>query len=667
MKYETKTKKQLIEELKELHRRNAEQSQLEVEHKRMEEALRKSEEKYKNIVENIHEVIMLTQPDGIISYLSPACKEVLGHDPEDLMGKQPWIIHPDDLELVKEIHYRALKGESGSNLEYRIRTKNGVVKWVSHSWKAILHNSKLQTLVSAVRDITERKRAEEELKQSEEKYRNLIEHSNDAIYLLYENKFEVINERFEKMFGVTQEEVRAPDFDFIQLVAPKSRELVIERAKMIAQGQEPSHRYEFSALTKDGKEVEVEVSVSYVPYRGGKATQGILRDITERKQLEAQLRQAQKMEAIGTLAGGIAHDFNNILTGISGYTQLAMAKLSPQHPLFEDLEKVEQAASRAAILTRQILAFSRRQVLEIKVLNLNKTIEDIMRFLRRIIGEHIDLNTVLAPELPSIKADPSAIEQILTNLCVNSRDAMPNGGELLIQSETVTLDEKYCEQHPWAAPGEFIMLLVSDTGIGMDDETLAHIFEPFFTTKEVGSGTGLGLAMVYGLVKQHNGFIDVDSELSRGTAFKIYFPINGEEEEKTPSRTEESEVSGGKERILVAEDEDSVRSLIVELLEGYGYTVMSEGNGANALRVFQRVKDEIDLVILDAVMPLMGGREAYEIMKEQSSQTKFLFISGYSVNLLEKKFILDQGMNLLKKPFTPNQLVAQVRQVLDSA
>ena len=667
MKYETKTKKQLIEELKELHRRNAEQSQLEVEHKRMEEALRKSEEKYKNIVENIHEVIMLTQPDGIISYLSPACKEVLGHDPEDLMGKQPWIIHPDDLELVKEIHYRALKGESGSNLEYRIRTKNGVVKWVSHSWKAILHNSKLQTLVSAVRDITERKRAEEELKQSEEKYRNLIEHSNDAIYLLYENKFEVINERFEKMFGVTQEEVRAPDFDFIQLVAPKSRELVIERAKMIAQGQEPSHRYEFSALTKKGKEVEVEVSVSYVPYRGGKATQGILRDITERKQLEAQLRQAQKMEAIGTLAGGIAHDFNNILTGISGYTQLAMAKLSPQHPLFEDLEKVEQAASRAAILTRQILAFSRRQVLEIKVLNLNKTIEDIMRFLRRIIGEHIDLNTVLAPELPSIKADPSAIEQILTNLCVNSRDAMPNGGELLIQSETVTLDEKYCEQHPWAAPGEFIMLLVSDTGIGMDDETLAHIFEPFFTTKEVGSGTGLGLAMVYGLVKQHNGFIDVDSELSRGTAFKIYFPINGEEEEKTPSRTEESEVSGGKERILVAEDEDSVRSLIVELLEGYGYTVMSEGNGANALRVFQRVKDEIDLVILDAVMPLMGGREAYEIMKEQSSQTKFLFISGYSVNLLEKKFILDQGMNLLKKPFTPNQLVAQVRQVLDSA
>ena len=479
------------------------------ERKRTEEALKQSEEKYRALINNIQDGVFVIQDDKL-QFANEAFVRMAGYKLEEIIGMDfKKLIGPEDLDMVTDRYRRRQAGEKvPEEYEFRLLHKDGITRVIVNMTVGLITYRGRVASMGTVKNITERKQSEEELRHSEEKYRNIIEHSNDAIYLFYEGKFEVINKRFEEIFGVTQEEARAPDFNFMELVAPKSRELVKERARMLAQGQELTNRYEFTALTKAGKEIEVEVSVSYISYRGGQATHGILRDITERKLLEAQLRQAQKMEAIGTLAGGIAHDFNNLLTGISGYTQLALAKLTPQHPSFDDLKKVEQAASRAATLTRQILAFSRKQVLEMRNVNLNKIIEDLTRFLRRIIGEHIDLCTVLGKDLPSIKADPAVVEQVLINLCVNARDAMPNGGELLVDSERVTLDEEFCQKHPWANPGEYVLLLVSDTGTGMDSETQEHIFEPFFTTKQAGEGTGLGLAMVYGLVKQHNGFIN---------------------------------------------------------------------------------------------------------------------------------------------------------------
>jgi len=667
MKDEDKTKEQLINELEELRQRLVESDGIKTKLEQAEEALNIAKASYQSCVQQAPIGIVTTDTSGQVTGANPAALATLGSPGEDASKKVNVLTLPA-LQRVgaNQLYQSVLTEKIAQSKELAYTSHWGKASFLRIQIVPILdEGGELNGTLTLIEDITERKRAEEDLRHSEEKYRSLIEHSNDAIYLLYENKFEVINKRFEEMFGVTQEEVRSPDFNFMQLVAPKSRELVKERVRMVARGQEPTHRYEFTALTKYGKEVEVEVSVSYVSYRGSKATQGILRDITHRKQLEAQLRQAQKMEAIGTLAGGIAHDFNNILTGISGYTQLSLAKLSPQHPLFTDLKKVEEAASRAGTLTRQILAFSRKQILEKQTVNMNQIIKDVMNFLRRILGEHIELNTVMSQDIPDIKADPTALEQVLTNLCVNARDAMPDGGKLLIQSEKVTLDEKYLENHPWVTQGEFVMMKVSDTGFGMDQETQSRIFEPFFTTKEAGEGTGLGLAIVYGLVKQHNGFIDLHSELDKGTTFKIYFPVCDVGEEESQEQIEEESISGGNETLLIAEDEDSVRNLMVELLESYGYTVISVANGAEALQAFQENAHKIDLAIFDAVMPQMGGREVYEIIKDQHQKVKFLFISGYNVAQLQKKFVIEKDMQLLKKPFNPSQLLTKVRGILD--
>jgi len=381
---------------------------------------------------------------------------------------------------------------------------------------------------------------------------------------------------------------------------------------------------------------------------------------------EEQLRQAQKMEAVGRLAGGIAHDFNNLLTVITSYGDLLLEDLAPDDSRRDDVEQIRKAAEGAAALTRQLLAFSRQQVLEPKVLDLKATVAGTEKLLQRLIGEDVQLATALAPDLGAVKADPVQLEQVIINLAVNARDAMPAGGRLTIEAANVEMDEVYVRSHAPARPGRYVMLVLSDTGIGMDEQTKARIFEPFFTTKESGKGTGLGLATVYGIVKQAGGFIWVYSEPGRGTSFKVYLPRVDEAAEPTFARPATTEPRRGAETVLVVEDAAAVRMVTRQVLERYGYTVLEAPNGETALRLAAKHHGPIQLLLTDVVMPGLSGRQLAEQLAQLRAEMKVLYVSGYADNAIVHHGILDSGVAYLQKPFTPETLARRVRDVLDA-
>jgi signal transduction histidine kinase len=396
------------------------------------------------------------------------------------------------------------------------------------------------------------------------------------------------------------------------------------------------------------------------------ANQELEREVTERKLAEEQLRQAQKMEAVGKLAGGVAHDFNNLLTVINGHTDLSLRRMKQDDPLYRKLEAIKEAGGRAASLTRQLLAFSRKQVLQPKVLDLNKVIFETNKILQRLIGEDIDLLIGLAPDLGKVKADPSQIEQVLMNLAVNARDAMPKGGKLTIETDNVYLNEHYAGRHLSVRPGAYIMLAVSDTGCGMDAQTQERAFEPFFTTKEVGKGTGLGLATVYGIVKQSGGNIWVYSEMGRGTTFKIYLPCVDKPAEEHQANLEETNLQMGVETVLLVEDEELVRKMTGEILQESGYQVLEAKDGLEALSIARQHDGPIHLMLSDVVMPQMGGRELAEHLISLRSETKVLYMSGYTDDAIVHHGVLDKGMSFIEKPFTPWDLTSKVREVLNA-
>ncbi len=501
----------------------------------------------------------------------------------------------------------------------------------------------------------ERRRAEEQLHASETRCRILFENAHDAIGVWDESgKLIDANRAYCDLLGYSREELLGGG------VPPDVGETLPDLLGRLREAG--TLQGEFTVLHRDGSRRIADVN-------GMRVAPGlymsILRDTTERKALERQLQQAQRVESIGTLAGGIAHDFNNTLTGISGFADLALMHLSPAHPLWQDLQRIRKQAEHAATLTRQLLAFSRRQILERKHVDLNEIVAETQAFLRRVIGEHIDLTLAPAPTLDTAYVDPVQVEQVLMNLCVNARDAMPDGGRLTIETANVRLDDAFVRAHPWARAGDYVRISVSDTGVGMDEQTLQRIFDPFFTTKEPGKGTGLGLAMVYGIVKQHEGLIHVYSEPGRGSTFKVYFKAVSADAERIERPADEAP-GRGSETILVAEDDEMVRELVVRTLEGQGYQVLAAADGEEAVRAFGERGDRIALAILDAVMPKMGGREAYEALRGRKPALKFLVVSGYSVNSIDERFIREAGLQFLQKPFSPTELARRVRELLDA-
>ncbi len=417
---------------------------------------------------------------------------------------------------------------------------------------------------------------------------------------------------------------------------------------------------------KDGRVIDVEVLVHDTVYEGRAAALAVLIDVTQRRLLEEQLRQAQKMEAVGMLAGGIAHDFNNLLTIITGYSQLILNTLRDDDENRPAVEQIVKAGERAAALTRQLLAFSRRQVLQPKVMDLNQLVAGLGVMLRRLIGEDIDLRLVMGPELGRVNADPGQLEQVIMNLAVNSRDAMPKGGTLTIETMNAELDGSYAKSHLAVRAGSYVMLAVSDTGIGMDEETRAHLFEPFYTTKTEGRGTGLGLSIVFGIVKQSGGNIEVYSEPGQGTSVKIYLPRVDQAEPAEEEGLYQA-ARRGTETILLVEDEDMLRRLVRETLEREGYTVLDAANPAEAQRICHTFKGPIHLMVTDVIMPKLNGRELAERVARMHPEMRVLYMSGYTDSAVVANGVLQGAMPFLQKPFTPTALARKVREMLDTA
>lgn len=510
------------------------------------------------------------------------------------------------------------------------------------------------------------KRAEKALIDSEALFRNLIEQSSDGIYLLYDGKFDIVNRRFSEITGVVPGKAQKPDFNFLSLVIPEDRKIILERQEIIQRGEHPSSTYEFRILNEDGKIVEVETSVAYIDYKSGKATIGIVRDISERKQLEEQLRQAIKMESIGRLAGGVAHDFNNILTVIAGNAELATAIVDEQDPVKESLDEIIKSALYAANLNKQLLAFSRKQTLQPRIVDLNDILSDMHRMLRRIIGEDIDLKTIPGSLLWKVKVDPSQIQNVIVNLAVNARDAMPDGGSLTIETQNIELDKIYTDIHKDIAPGEYVLLAVSDNGFGMDKKTLTSIFEPFFTTKGEGKGTGLGLASVFGIIKQSEGEIRVYSEPGEGTTFKIYLPriVEGTDDQ-TPKQMY-TETPKGTENILLVEDDAQVRELVATILKKLGYKIIIANSSGDAYLLCKNRDKPVDLIISDVIMPGMNGAQLINAIREEFwPEVKVLFISGYTANAIVHGGVLDKNTPYLQKPFKLRDIAIKVREVID--
>src|SRR5579883_225177 len=521
--------------------------------------------------------------------------------------------------------------------------------------------------VCVCRDLSEHHKSEQLRAEAETKYRMLVEQVNAITYIAeigIKGKWYYVSPQVEAILGYTPEEWLSTATDWDLHVHPDDLPAVVAAEEQSLRGL--PFQAEFRVRRKDGREVWL--SDTAVIVKGSDAhpvMEGILVDITERKALETQLQQSRKMEAVGRLAGGIAHDFNNLLTIITGYTELALNRPQLPQEVRGDIERIENASGRAAALVRQLLAFSRKQVLQPKILDLNKIVLNLDALLRRLMDERIEMLTRIKEDLGKVKADPAQIEQVIMNLVVNARDAMPGGGRLVVETSNATLDASYAVDHATVKPGRYVMLAVSDNGAGMDAQTLAHIFEPFFTTKESGRGTGLGLSTVYGIVKQSGGYIWVYSEPGKGTSFKVYLPRVDDQPEDVPATHQSPQKQAARETILVVEDEEAVRELIQTVLREKGYEVLVSRDPTEAERTASQFQGEIHLLLTDMVMPGISGRELATRISARRRDIHVLYMSGYTDNVITSGGMLEHGLAFLQKPFSPGTLAQKVREVLD--
>ncbi|MEW6669827.1 MAG: response regulator [Thermodesulfobacteriota bacterium] len=650
-----------------------------IERKRLEreEVLLMAEKKYKSIIENSFAGIFQTTPEGRYLSANPALARILGYESaEDLMDSVKDIAAQIYVDPQRRLEFaRLMETRNGvSGLEAELYRKDGSRIWVMASGRAVRdEHGKTLYYEGVLEDITSMKRAELVLRESEEKYRLLVE-SIRTEYLIYRHDvhgvFTYLSPSVTDLLGYSVEEFQMHYRTFMT-DNPINRD-VDRYTELCIQGI-PQQPYEVELWHKDGRKRRLEIAETPLLGQDGKvvAVQGIAHDITERKRaeeekakLEAQLVQSQKLEAIGRLTGGIAHDFNNLLTPIIGNAEMALSDMSREDPLHEAMEEIRNAGASAASLTRQLLAFSRKQILQPTIMDLNGVVRDMDKMFRRIIGEDVEMQCTLTRDLGRVEADVGQVEQVLMNLVVNARDAMPRGGKLTLETRNVELDESYARDHIAVTPGPYVMLAVSDTGVGMSKEVQARIFEPFFTTKEKGKGTGLGLSTVYGIVKQSKGNIWVYSEQGRGSTFKVYLPRVGALGHARDKVEKGQESLHGSEVILVVEDDEMVRKMTLKILERYGYTVLAAGDAQEALHICRAHKEHVQLILTDVVMPGMSGSDLVEELKETRPGLKILFMSGYTDNAIVHHGILDEGIAFLQKPFTPEGLARKVREVL---